>query len=144
MVFLITYARGALTTPQHDSTYSLMVSIIPAILVLSTLGSTSGSLYSSLSLFCPASRCTLSSLIPITYKLKVDLQIWWNRKAASFTFSWAITKTCCSLSGILLAILPPGFLITLQMSWTVLSMRTLSLSGLYSPWSLTSNLAASG
>ena len=39
-------------------------------------------------------------------------------------FSWAITETCCPLSSVLLAFLPPDFLMTLQMSSTFLSVRT--------------------
>ena len=63
---------------------------------------------------------------------------------ASFRFTWAITETCCSLLDIPLAFLPPGFLMTLQMSSTFLSVRTWSLSGQSSPCSLTSSLAALG
>ena len=66
------------------------------------------------------------------------------KKAASFSFSCAITETCYPLLGVPSAFLPPGFLMTLQMSSTFLSVRTQSLSGLSSPWSLMSNLAALG
>ena len=101
------------------------------------------SLHSSLSLFCPVSRCTDSSHISITFQSKVHLHWWWKRNKASFRFSWAITETCCHLLGIPLASLPSGFLMTLQMLLTVLLVRILSLSGLSSPCSLMSNLAAS-
>ena len=50
--------------------------------------------------------------------------------------------TCCPLSGVLSAFLPPGFLMMLQMSSTFLSMRILSWLGLSSPYSLMGNLAA--
>ena len=52
-------------------------------------------------------------------------------------------KTCCPLLGIPLAFMPPGFLTTLQMSSTFLSVSTHSLSGLSCPCSKMSNLAAS-
>ena len=52
MVFLITYARASPMTTQCDLEYNLMNSIVPAISVLLTLGSLSGSIYQSLSLFC--------------------------------------------------------------------------------------------
>ena len=81
---------------------------------------------------------------PITSQSKAHLHLGWNRKAACFRFSSAMTDTCCSLSGILSAFLLPCFLTILQMSSTFLSVRMLSFSGLSSPCSLISNLAASG
>ena len=69
-------------TPWHDLRYSLMDSFIPAMSVLLTLGSTSGSLYFSLSLFYSASRHTVSSHTPATSQAKVHLNQWWNRKTA--------------------------------------------------------------
>ena len=101
-------------------------------------------LHSSLSFFCHANRCTVSSHTPIISQSKVHHYLWWNRKTASFRFSLAMTDTCCPLSGVLLAFLPPGSLVRLQMSSTFLSVRTISLSGLSTPYSLMSNLAALG
>ena len=144
MVFLMTYAKGALMTPWHDLRFSLMVFIILAISDLLIFGSMLGSFYSSLGFFWPAMRCTVSSFTPIISQSKVHLHLWLKRKTASFRFSWAITETCCPLLDILSAFLPPGFLTTLQMSLTFLSVRTQSLSGLFSPCSLMSNLAALG
>ena len=63
---------------------------------------------------------------------------------ASFSFSWAITETCCHPLGVPSAFLLPGFLMTLQMSLTFLSVRTWSLLGVCSSCSLMSNLADSG
>ena len=74
----------------------------------------------------------------------MHLLLWRNRKAASFKFSWAMSKTCCSLLSGLLLSLPPGFLMTLQISLTYLSVRTLSLWWLSSSYSLMSNLAGLG
>ena len=88
------------------------------------------------------SRCTVCT--PITFQSKMHFQQWWNRKEASFRFSWAMTETCCPLLDVPLAFSLPGFLTTLQMSLTLLLVRTLSLSGLSSPCSLMSNLAALG
>ena len=144
MDFLVTYARGTLMTPRHDQRYSSMASIIPAISDLLIFGSPLGSLYSSSSFFCPAMMCIVSSCTPVISQSKVHLHLWWSRKVASFRFSWALTETCCPLSGIPLAFLPPGFLTILQMSSTFLSVRALSLSGLSHPCFLTSNLAALG
>ena len=121
-----------------------MDSIVPAISASLTLGSMFGYLYSSLSLICPASRHTVSSSTPITSQSKVHLHQWWNRKAASFRFSWAVTDSYRPLSDVLLAFLPPGYLMSLQMSSTFFSVGILSLSGLSSPCSLMSNLTASG
>ena len=109
---------------------------------LLTLGSKSRLLYSSLSFLYPASRCTMSPCTLITSQSKVHLHLWLDRKAASFGFSWAITETCCLLSGFPLAFLPQGFLKTLQTSSTLLSIRTLSFSGLFSPYSPMNNLVA--
>ena len=52
-------------------------------------------------------------------------------------------ETCCTLLGVLLAFLLPGFFMTLQISLTFLSMSTLTLFGLSGHSSLMSNLAAS-
>ena len=144
MVFHIAYAKGAHMTPWHNLRYSSMASIIPAISGLLIFDSTLGSLYLSLSLFWPVMRCTVSSFTHVISQSKVHLHLWWNKKAASFNFYWSIAETYCPLLGIPLAFLPPGFLMTLQMSSTFLLVRTWSLSGLSSPCSLTSNLAASG
>ena len=138
MVFLIAYPTGAVVIPQLDLTYSSVDSIVSTISDSLILGSTFGSLYSSMRFFCPASRCTVSSCTYIISQSKVHLHQWWNRKADNFRFSWAMIDNCCLCSGV-----PPGFLTTLQMSSAVLSMRTLFLSGLSSPFSLMSNLAAS-
>ena len=139
-MFLMNYARGALMTPWWDLRYSLMYSIVSTMSSLLTLGITLGSLGSSLSLFCPASGCTVSSCTPVTSQSKVLLHQWWNRKTAGFRFSWAMTETCCPQLGIPLAFLSAGFLMTLQMSSTFFSVSTLSLSGLSSPCSLMSNI----
>ena len=87
-------------------------------------------------------RCTLSSFTPVISQSKIYLHLWWNRKMASFRLFWAITEICCPLLGIPLAFLPTGFLTTLQMPSTFLSVRTLSHSWLSSTCSLTSSLAA--
>ena len=117
-----------------------MALIVPDMLALLTLGSTFGSLCSSLSLFWPARRhCVLSTHIT---QPKVHLHLWWNRKVVSFKFCWTLTETCCPLLGIQLRFLPPGFITTLQMLSSFLSVRTLSLSGLSNHGSLMSNLAA--
>ena len=92
----MTYVRGALTTQWHDLRYYSMDSIVPAM----SVGSTSGSLHLCLSLFCPASRCTVSSCTYVTSQSKVHLHQWWNRKTVSFRFSWAMAETCCPLLGI--------------------------------------------
>ena len=75
---------------------------------------------------------------------KVHLHLWWIGRLIASGFSWAITETCCPLLGVPSAFLLPGFLMTLQMSSTILSVRILSLSGLSSHCSLMSNLAALG
>ena len=49
-------------------------------------------LNSFLSLFCPASKHTVTSCTPVTFQSKVYLHLWWNMKVASLQFSWAITK----------------------------------------------------
>ena len=133
MFFLILYARVILSTPWHHLRYSLIDSIAPAISALLRSCSMSEFFYSCLNLFWPPSRCTVSSHTPVTYQSKVHLPQWWKRKTASFTFSWAKTKSCCLLSGVPLALLPPGFLMALQMSSTFLSVSTLSLSGCLVP-----------
>ena len=92
MVILIMYARGARTTPSHDLIYFLMDSFHSCHIRLVTLGSMSGSLYSSWSLFCSARRCIVSLCTPVTSHLKVHFHGWWNR-IASFRFSWAMTET---------------------------------------------------
>ena len=133
------YARGALTTPQCDLRLSLMDSIVPVISTLLTLGSTSGSLYSSLILFCHASRCTVSSCTTITSQPKVHLHQWWNRKTASFRFSWAMTETCCPQLGISLGFLLSCFFTILHVSSIFFYVSALSLSGLSIPalwWSI--------
>ena len=66
----------------------------------------------------------------------MNLHLWWT---ASFRFFWAITETCCPLSGILFEFLPHGFLTMLQMSLTFFLVSTYSLSGLSRPCSLISN-----
>ena len=131
-------------TPWCDQWYSSMDTIVPAMSALLILGSTSRSLYLSSNLFCPASRCTVSSHTPVTPQSKVHLHQQWNRKMASFRFSWATVETCCLLSGIPSAFLLPCFITMLQMSSTFLLVSTLILSGLSSPYSLMSNLVASG
>ena len=136
MVFLMTYARDALMTTWCDQWYSSINFIINSMSALLTLGSLFGSLYSSLSIFCPVSRHTVSTHTLIVSQSKVHLHQWWNRKTTGFRLSWAISVP--------LAFLPPGFLMTLQISSFFLSVRTLSLSELSIPCSLTSNLAASG
>ena len=138
------YAWGTLMTPCHNLRFSLIAFIVIAISVLLTLGSMSGSLYLFSRLFWPASRLTVISLTPVTFQSREHLHLWWKRKLASFRLSWAITETYCPLSDILLALLPPGFLMKLQISSTFLSVRTLSLSGLSSPCSLTNNMAVLG
>ena len=92
--------------------------------------------------FWPADKHTVFSFTPVISQSKVYLNLRWNRKTVSFRFSWAITETWCPLLGVTLAFLLPDFLTTLQMSSIFLSVRTLSLLGLASPCSLTSNLAA--
>ena len=103
-------------THQCDPRYVSMASIISVISDLLILGSTSGSYYLSLSFFCPACWCTVSSCTSLISQSKVHLHLWWDKKAASFRFSWAMTKTCCPLSCIPSAFLQLGFLMTLQMS----------------------------
>ena len=103
-----------LMTPQNNLRYSLMNSIVPAISALLTLCSMSVSLYSFFGLFCSTSRCTVYSHSHIISQSKVHLHQWWNRKRASFRFSWAMNETCCSLANIPSTFLPPGFLTTLQ------------------------------
>ena len=97
--------------------------------------------YSSSSLFSPARRYTVSLCTPIIFQSKVHLQLWWNWKAASFRFSWAITVTCCPLLGILSEFLLPGFLSHCRCNQHS-SLWKLSLSGLSCPCSLISYLAA--
>ena len=104
----------------------------------------SGSLYLSLNPFWPASRCTVSSGTTIFSQSKVQLHLWWNKKIDSIRFSLTVTETCYPLLGFQLAFIMPGFLMTLQISSTFLSVRALSLWGLSSPCSLMSNLAALG
>ena len=144
MVFHIAFAKGDGAMPWHNLIYSLMASIIPAISDLFIFGSTLGSLYLSLSFFWPIMRHIVSSFTPFISQSKVHLHLWWSRKTASFRFSCAITETCCPLSGVPWAFLPPGFLTTLQISLTFWSVRTQSFLGLSSPCSLMSNLAALG
>ena len=106
------------------------------------LPSTSGSLYSSLSFFLPVIKHNVSSFTQLSPNIRCISTS--DRKTASFRFSWAVTESCCPLLVITSAIFQPGFLITLQILSTFLSMRTPSLSGLSSPCSLMSNLDASG
>ena len=137
LVFLlIMHASGALATPRHDLRYFSMSSIVSAMSASLTLGGMSGSSYLSLRLFFPASRCTVSSCTHEILQWKVHHYLWWNRKTANFRFSCAITETCCPLSGVPLAFLLPGFLMTSQLLWTLLSVTILSLSGLsrFVPW----------
>ena len=68
--------------------------------------------------FLHASMQNVFSHTPITLLSELYLPLWWNRKTASFMFYWAITETCSHLSSITSALLPPGFLMTLQMSST--------------------------
>ena len=135
------YAKGTLMTPWRNWRYSLMHSTVPAISDFLIFGSTLGFLHSSLSFFWSVKKCTVSSFTPIISQSAVHLHLWCNRKMVSFRFSWAIIETCCPLSGIPSTFLPPDFLITLQMSSTFLSVRTLSFTELSSPCSLTSKLA---
>ena len=65
MVFLMTYERGALTTQWHDLRYFLMASLVPVMSALLTWGSTSGIFLSSLNIFWPASRQTVSCNTPL-------------------------------------------------------------------------------
>ena len=124
--------------------YFSMDSVVPAMSTLLILGSTSGFLYSSLSLFCPTSRQTVSSCTPVTSQSKTYLHLSWHKKTAILRYSLAIIETCCPLLNVAWAFLLPGFFKKLQMSSTFLSVSNLRLSGLSSPCSLMSNLAASG
>ena len=134
MVFLMTSAKGTLW--HYDVLFDWLHR--PGHVSLLNFWQF-GSFYLSLKFFCPVRIHAVSSHTPITSHLH-----WrWNRKTASFRFSWAMTKTCYPLSGVPLAFLPSGFLMTLQKASTFLSVRTLNLSGLSSSLSLMSNLAAS-
>ena len=137
------YAKGALTTTQHDLRYSSMDSIIAAKSYLLIFGSTLGSLYSSSSYFWLAKKCTVSLSISVISQSKVHLHLLWNKKATSFRFSCAVTDLLPSV-GSLIGILATWFSMTLQMSLTLLSVRMLSFSVLSSPCYLTSNLASLG
>ena len=138
----MTYARVTLTIWLHDLRYSLLVYIVPAMSASLTLCRTSGSLILSSGLLWPASIWTASSCTTISSQPKGHHHLLWNRKAASFGFFWAMTETCCSLSGIPLAFFLPGFIKTLQMSSTLLSVRTCSWSRLTRLCSLMSRWVA--
>ena len=70
------------------------------------------------SLLHKLSRWTTSFCTPINSQSKVHLHLWWNKKGAIFKFSWDMTETHCFLSCIQSEFLPPGFLLTLQLSLT--------------------------
>ena len=96
---------------------------------------------SSSSLFCPASRQTVSSCTSITSQSKAHLHQCWNWKTVSFRFLWAEIETCsfyqvfhqhsCHHAS--------SYYRCHQHSCQCI----LSISRLSSPFSLTSNLAAS-
>ena len=123
-------------TPWYDLRYSLMDFIVPAMSALLTLGSMFRSLYSSLGLFCLASKLQLlhqrciSTYDGIGRQLASDVLGLWLKPAA---LCWVSHWHSCLLA----------FSWHYRCHWHCCQ-RNLSVSGLSSHCSLTSNLAASG
>ena len=135
---------GASSTLWHALRFSSKAYIDPAISALLTSDSMLRSLCSSSSFFWPVSLQTVCSCTPLISQSGVHCHLWWDKKATKFRFSCAMTDTNCPMTEVPLAFLPLGFLTTLQLSSTFLSVSTCNGSRLLRPCSWTNILGCFG